>query len=51
MDKDLRGKKLGVGISQREDGWYITKHKNHENPVKSWLFKEEYGKMKLGIVI
>ena len=30
--------------------WYVTKHQNHENPVKSKVFKEEIEKMKLGIV-
>ena len=30
--------------------WYVTKWLNFEKPVKSRVFKEEYRKMKLGIV-
>lgn len=28
MGKDLRGKELGVGVSQRKDGWYVARYTN-----------------------
>ena len=28
MGKDLRGKELGIGISQREDGLYVGRYTN-----------------------
>lgn len=53
MGKDLRGKELGVGISQREDGWYVGRYTNkHGKRVqkvfnkiqecRKWLADERY---------
>lgn len=53
MGKNLKGKELGVGISQRKDGWYIGRYTNkHGRRVqklfqklqecKQWLADEQY---------
>ena len=39
MGKDLRGKELGVGISQREDGWYIGRYTNKRGKRIQKIFK------------
>lgn len=40
MGKDLRGKELGVGISQREDGWYIGRYTNKRGKRIQKIFKK-----------
>ena len=39
MGKDLRGKELGVGISQRKDGYYVGRFTG-KNGRKQKLFKK-----------
>lgn len=38
MGKDLRGKELGIGISQREDGWYLGRYTNKHGRRVQKLF-------------
>ena len=40
MGKDLRGKELGVGISQREDGWYIGRYTNKRGKRVQKIFQK-----------
>ncbi len=40
MGKDLRGKELGVGISQREDGWYLGRYTNKHGRRVQKLFQK-----------
>lgn len=40
MGKNLRGKELGVGISQREDGWYIGRYTNKHGRRVQKLFQK-----------
>lgn len=40
MGKDLQGKELGVGISQREDGWYIGRYTNKRGKRVQKLFQK-----------
>ena len=53
MGKDLRGKELGVGISQREDGLYVGRYTNKYGnrvqkvlpklqEVRQWLADSKY---------
>ena len=40
MGKDLRGKELGVGISQREDGWYVARYTNKRGKRVQKIFQK-----------
>lgn len=40
MGKDLRGKELGIGISQREDGWYLGRFTNKHGRRVQKLFQK-----------
>ena len=41
MGKDLRGKELGVGLSQREDGLYVGRYTNkYGNRVQKVLLSD-----------
>ena len=40
MGKDLRGKELGVGISQREDGWYVGRYTNKRGKRVQKIFQK-----------
>lgn len=40
MGKDLRGKELGIGISQREDGWYLGRYTNKHGRRVQKLFSK-----------
>ena len=40
MGKDLRGKELGVGVSQREDGWYLGRYTNKHGRRVQKLFQK-----------
>lgn len=40
MGKDLRGKELGTGISQREDGWYLARYTNKHGRRVQKLFQK-----------
>lgn len=40
MGKDLRGKELGVGISQREDGWYVGRYTNKRGKRVQKVFQK-----------
>ena len=53
MGKDLRGKELGVGLSQREDGLYVGRYTNKYGnrvqkvlpklqEVRQWLAESQY---------
>ena len=40
MGKDLKGKELGIGISQREDGWYIGRYTNKRGKRVQKIFRK-----------
>lgn len=40
MGKDLRGKELGIGISQREDGWYVGRYTNKRGKRVQKIFQK-----------
>ncbi len=40
MGKDLKGKELGVGISQRSDGFYVGRFTNKYGQRKQKLFRK-----------
>lgn len=45
MGKDLRGKELGVGISQRKDGYYVGRFTGKTEENKNYLKNKRMSKM------
>ena len=36
MGKDLKGKELGTGISQRKDGYYVGRFTGHKKYLQNY---------------
>lgn len=40
MGKDLKGKELGIGITQRKDGYYVGRYTTFSGKRKQKIFKK-----------